>query len=136
MKNILSVYRDTTNLPAEEAYLFLYQNRKEIVMKYGLNTFREMALNYRTYFKKSSKQKIFNGYQKYIMTKSVLHKSDLSIGYNIITKVFMPMEQEQIIVDYLYDRLQDQFPNAIRNNYKLKKHFVLNYIEKNLLTRK
>jgi hypothetical protein len=136
MKNILNAYRNTTNLPAEDAYKFLYQHRREIVEKYGRNTFSEMVLNYRTYYKKSSKQKIFDGYKKYVMSKTDAHKSDLSIGYNIVNQVILPEDQEQLIVDYMFNRLQDQFPKSIRSNYKLKKYFVLDYIEKNILTRK
>jgi len=119
--DIIRAYTETTNGTADVAFAFIRKHRRDV----SRQLLHEMMLNYRSYFKPKQKDRIVQDYKKYIIGKTQKHKSDLVIGYNIVTMVRLPTRNEEYIVDYLYDRLQDQFPKSIRSNYKLKKYFVL-----------
>ena len=133
---MLEQYTQSTNLPESEAFAFLIENRKAIVNDLGRAVFKEMLLNYRTYFKTQNNDKIVDAYKQLIMTKTSVHTSDIAIGYNIVAYVNIDEQAETIIIDYMYNRLQAELPKLNKLTHKLKKHFVMKYIETNILTKK
>jgi hypothetical protein len=140
--DIILAYTNSTNLVEKDAFAFLVNNRRSIVDALGYNAFKEMTINYRTYFKRNQKDKIVYNFKKYIIGKSAEHHSDLAIGYNIIKFVNVDSASESTILDYLYTRLSvplsKKYKNlsAISARQQLKKSIVLEYIEKNILIKK
>ena len=126
--DIVQQYVETTNGSQEEAYTFLRNNRRAV----SKDLFKEMALNYRTYYHKDQHDRIYREYVNYICTKVKTHNSDLAIGYNIVCYVPISEERKEIIIDYL----------ALRTGYNdikskiIQKSLVLNLIEKNILIKK
>lgn len=139
--DIISEYNDSTNLDRSGAFKFLRDNRRIIIKELGVGVFKEMTINYRTYFLRNRKNKIINDYKKYIMTKDVTHTSDLAIGYNIVKTVGVDSVTESIIVDFMFNRihtiLANQNPNTdiFAKVYILKKNIVLSYID-TIMTKK
>jgi hypothetical protein len=127
---LINNYLESTNGTQEEAFYFLYSNRRTL----DRQLFKEMSLNYRTYFSSNNKLKILNDFKKFITTKPCAHNSDLAIGYNIVKFVKINKKDEDEIIQFMYVRLTDVLPKSLPN--KLKKHFVLNYIDANILIKK
>jgi hypothetical protein len=127
---LINNYLESTNGTQEEAFYFLYSNRRTL----DRQLFKEMSLNYRTYFSSNNKLKILNDFKKFITTKPYAHNSDLAIGYNIVKFVKINKKDEDEIIQFMYVRLTDVLPKSLPN--KLKKHFVLNYIDANILIKK
>jgi flagellar biosynthesis protein FliP len=67
-----------------------------------------------------------------VLTKKEFHKSNLAISYNMIDQIKVNEELEKRIVDFMYDQIQDNYLDKFRqiNNAKLKKHMIMNYIDK------
>jgi len=96
-----------------------------------------MTLNYRICFDQRKKTKIIKDYEKYVLTKTEYHKSNLAISYNMIDQIGVSEELEKKIVTFMYDQIQDNYLDKFRqmDNAKLKKYMIMNYVDKNILTR-
>lgn len=127
MDKFIEEYTETTNMSKEDAYLFLVKNKR----KFSKPLFKEAILNFRVIYCHNQKNKIFNSYAQNIIPKTIFHKSDLAIGHNILKYVNLPHEQNELILEYLYNRIKEFLPKNI--SYKLKKFYVLNYIYDNIL---
>jgi len=105
---IICDYADSTN-SSEDTLEFLIQNCRDICKEHSFNTFKEMTLNYRICFDQRNKSKIIKDYEKYILTKTKYH----------------------------YSQIQDSYLDKFRqlDNAKLKKYMIMNYVDKNILTR-
>ena len=133
---IIDQYTQSTNLPEAEAFEFLVKNRRKILNELGKPLFKEMILNYRTYYKTDDKQKIIDAYKTLIMAKPIGHTSDMAIGYNIIKYVKIDQDNERDIIDFMYERLGSSLPQSKKLTPTIKKHFVMSYIENNVLIKK
>ena len=133
---IIDQYTQSTNLPEAEAFEFLVKNRRKILNELGKQLFKEMVLNYRTYYKTDDKQKIIDAYKTLIMKKPIGHTSDMAIGYNIIKYVEIDQDNERDIIDFMYGRLGSSLPQSNKLTPAIKKHFVMSYIENNVLIKK
>jgi hypothetical protein len=137
-RNLLSEYRDSTDQKPDFALNFIFKNRHQIIKQYGRGAIREMIINYRTYFKRDQKSRIVRDYFKYVMPKQEHHSSDLAIGYNIVAFVLPPLEDEAMLIDFMYSRLQHSMHvnPALMQKHFMKKHLIMRYIENNVLTKK
>lgn len=134
VNQLIAQFRNTTGGPAEVSYDFLVKHRRDIVNVLGYNAWKEMTLNYRTYFAKHQKVKIVNAFKRWVMTKQVHHNSDIVIAYNIINFVGVDKPTEELIVNFIFDRLKEKLTvvSKAQEHYFLKKHLVMDYIDKNI----
>lgn len=128
-KEIIAKYRSAVT-ESSKAFQFLKTHRREIVREMGYSGWKQLTLNYRTYFNKDRKEQILREYERWVMTKTVKHNSDLTIGYNIVEYVHVQPRDEERVVEFMYNRLDGKIPKV--DKYFLKKHFVLNYILTNI----
>ncbi len=126
--DIISQFVETSNWDSREVFDFLVKHRRDV----PLTLFKQFCLNYRTYFHSNKKDRIFRDYNKYILSKSSQHNSDLAISYNIVKYVHMDVERERVIVDFMADRL---LKFDIKSHI-VKKSLVLEIIEKTVLKKK
>lgn len=133
---IICDYADSTN-SSEDTLEFLIQNCRDICKEHSFNTFKEMTLNYRICFDQRNKSKIIKDYEKYILTKTKFHKSNLAISYNMIDQIGVSEELEKKIINFMYSQIQDSYLDKFRqlDNAKLKKYMIMNYVDKHILTR-
>ena len=125
---IIDQFIETSNWNSKEVFDFLVKHRREVPK--GL--FKQFCLNYRTYFHPKKKDRIFNDYVKYVLSKTTEHNSDIAISYNIIKFVVMDEEREKIIVNYMAKRLLKQNIKS----HVVKKSLVLDIAERTVLKKK
>ena len=130
--NYIQEYTQSTNDTAQEAFAFILTHRRDV----STQLLKEMMLNYRTYFKTEQKNRIVNDYKNLIINKEQQHNSDIAIGYNIVKYVQVSKELEQVVVDYLYSRVQEHIDSKLASVYFLRKKSVLEYIEQNILIKR
>jgi len=130
--DLIQEYNQSTNGSAHEAFGFILRHRRSV----SRDLLKEMMLNYRTYFKPQQKRRIVTDYQTFIIKKLQQHTSDIAIGYNIVKCVKLADEDEQIIIDYLYSRLEPHIDSVQARVYFLRKRSVLEYIENNILIKR
>jgi hypothetical protein len=139
-KRLISYYQTTTNHSANMVLAYIKLNRRVVDMHLGRSTLKEMMLNYRTLYTPKKKNKILLDFKTYIMTKEIHHTSDLAIGFNIVSNVTLTVEEEEYIIDFMFNRLQSTLVNAnllkVEHVYFLKKQLVMDYIVKHIITRK
>ena len=140
-EQLISDYRTSLESSSSATYRFLLKNRKSIVRYLGRASLNEMILNYRALFRRDQKNKIMRDFKKYIMTKAVNHKSDFAIGYNIVKYVKVYIEEERMVVDYMFSKLADNivknvnYLEKLSSVYFIKKHLVMNHLQDNFLSR-
>lgn len=122
-------YTKTTNLNKNDAFNFLIKNKK----LFPKQLYKEAILNFRIIYCKNQNNKIYNSYIKNIIKKNSWHNSDLAMGYNILKFIKLNKNQEEEIINYLFDRilLLKKFPDNLTLN--LKKYYILNFIFNNIL---
>jgi len=130
--DLIQEYNQSTNGSAQAAFDFILRHRRSV----SKDLLKEMMLNYRTYFKPQQKRRIVTDYQKFIIKKLQQHTSDIAIGYNIVKYVKLADEDERIIIDYLYSRLEPHIDSVQARVYFLRKRSVLEYIENNILIKR
>lgn len=136
-RNLIEGFVQTTNKSATDSFHYMLSNRRRIVGAMGSNTFHEMLLNYRTYYKRNQKQKIVDRYKKYIMTKTNHHTSDFVIGRNILTFLWLDPVNEKEIVDFLFVNLSPRFEKkSLARLPNMRKKIVTEYIEQHMMKRK
>lgn len=128
-KEIIAKFRNVTT-DAGKSFAFLKEHRRVIVREMGYNGWKQLTLNYRTYFNRDRKEQIMRDYNRWVMSKTVKHNSDLTIGYNIIKYVHVSPKDEERVIDFMYSRLEGKIPSV--DKYFLKKHFVLDYVLHNI----
>ena len=125
-------YARSTNDIEKEAFSFIVTHRRDV----SKEVLKEMMLNHRTRFKTDQKDRIVNDYNRFIINKNQKHTSDIAIGYNIVKYVKINSTTEQHIIDYLHSRLTEHIDNRLTKIYFMRKKLVLEYIEKNILTKR
>jgi hypothetical protein len=138
VNQLLEDYIETSNLTAKESFDYLVANRRDIVKQMGINVFKQMALNYRTYFHASQRERIYRDFEKYVMNKTEQHTSDLAIAYNIIKYVGVDKDREKILVNYIFDRIKDTHFSryGTLNLNPIKRGLVLSTMEDHILKKK
>lgn len=126
--SIISQFIETSNWDASEVFYFLVKHRREVPVE----LFKQFCLNYRTYFHPNKKDRIFRDYNKYVLSKTTKHNSDLAISYNIVKHVQVDIERERIIIDFMAQRL---LKYDIKSHV-IKKSLVLDIVEKHILKKK
>jgi hypothetical protein len=137
-KRLISYYQTTTNQSANNVLAYIKLNRRVVDMHLGRHILKEMMLNYRTLYNPKKKNKILLDFKTYIMNKEVPHKSDLAIAFNIIKNVKLTIEEEEMIINFMFERLRPAITNVdkIEKVYFLKKQLTMDYTEKHIITRK
>ena len=91
---VISRYQKYAASGQEDTINYLFRSRHLILHFFGIETFKEMAINYRILFNRRKRTRIIDEYQKYLLTKSKQHKSDLVISYHMITTIKVEQELE------------------------------------------
>ena len=138
VSQLLVDYIETSNLTAKESFDYLVANRREIVRELGIGVFKQMALNYRSYFHRNQRHRIYKDFVRYVMHKTDQHNSDLAIAYNIIKYVGVDKDTEKVLVNYIFDRIKDQYYShyGTLNLNPIKRGLVLKTMEDHILKRK
>ncbi len=102
--DIIDKFVETSNWESKEVFSFLVQHRHDI----PVNLFKQFCLNYRIYFHPKKKDRIYNDYVTYVLSKTTEHNSDIAISYNIIKYVGLDEQKEKGIVNYMAKRLLKQ----------------------------
>ena len=126
--DIIDQFVATSNWNSKEVFEFLVKNRHQV----PVHLFKQFCLNYRTYFHPKKKDRIFNDYVKYVLSKTEEHNSDLAISYNIVKYVIVDEDKERVIVDYMAKRLLKHNINS----HIIKKSLVVDIVEKTILKKK
>jgi len=139
-KRLIAYYQTTTNQSANTVLAYIKLNRRVVDMHLGRHTLKEMMLNYRTLYNPKKKDKIVSDFKKYIIDKETHHKSDLAIAFNIVKHVNLTANEEEQIINFMFDRLQSSLKNInlskAESVYFFKKQLIMEYVETNVITRK
>jgi hypothetical protein len=117
---------------------FILVNKNKIREAVGFFGFKQFTLNYRIYFDQRNLNKILHDYKKYVLSKTIRHKSDLAISHNMLTKIQqLDHELENNIVEFMYERMRDTY--LVKFNhlkvipFKVKRHLCISHIYDELL---
>jgi hypothetical protein len=131
-------------IPTSKTYISLMNNlHNSSNIEDMLDRLRKMAEddpNYRTLYNPKKKDKIISDFKKYIIDKETHHKSDLAIAFNIVKHVNLTANEEEQIINFMFDRLQSSLKNInlskAESVYFFKKQLIMEYVETNVITRK
>jgi len=97
----------------QEGRRFLLERRKEIVKVLGRSLYKEMILNYRAIWMNHQADKIVYRFKKSIVPKNKTHTSDIAIAWNIASHVPISEDEDRMIIEFLFNRLDSYFPDRM-----------------------
>jgi hypothetical protein len=135
---VFNTYSQAISTGQSTTLEFILANKYKIKEAVGFFGFKQFTLNYRIYFDQRNLDKILHDYRKYVLTKTIRHKSDLAISHNMLTKIQqLDSELEHTIVEFMYDRMKDTYLKKFSHlsiiPFKVKRHLCITHIYDELL---
>ena len=113
-----------------KALPFIVQNRSIIIKHCGRALYKEFILNYRSHYTPSKRDKILTNFTSIIKPKRQHHTSDIAIAYNILNNVKISSDEEQMLLDFVLERLRDEMAPRLLNildvaSFNIRKRLIL-----------
>ncbi len=114
------------------AVRFMVQHRELIVNVCGRNVMRELILNFRTRVGYRDPNKLVVDFDRYVVTKTVHHSSDLAIACNLLKYTELTINHRRRVIQFVVDRLgaNDVFDNIHWSNILVKQQMVIDRVRR------